>query len=60
MPLAVFALGAMVEGSEIKQTALDNGIPEKSAQLRGWIGGTINGLIEAAGGGGAIQSHKIV
>ena len=50
-PFSVFFIGASMEGSEIKQTALDNGFSEESARFRGWVGGTINGIIEAQGGG---------
>ncbi len=52
-PFAIFGIGAAVEGSEIKQQALDKGFSEKSARVRGWIGGTVNGMIEAIGGGAA-------
>ena len=52
-PFAIFGIGAAVEGSEIKQQSLDKGLSEKSSRVRGWIGGTVNGIIEAIGGGAA-------
>ena len=52
-PMAIFALSAAMEGSDIKQTSLDNDIDIKSARLRGWIGGSLSGLLEAYGGGAA-------
>lgn len=50
-PFAIFFIAAGVEGSAIRQTALDNDFSEKSARFRAWLGGTTIGLIEASGGG---------
>jgi len=52
-PAALFFTSAAMEGSGIRQQSLDNGISEESARLRGWVGGSVNGLIEAWGGGAA-------
>jgi hypothetical protein len=52
-PFVMFAGGFSMASSSIKQTALDNGISEQSANLRGWIGGGISGLLEGGSGGAA-------
>jgi hypothetical protein len=57
-PFALFFMSAGMEGSGIRQQALDAGLDEKSARLRGWIGGVINGSIEAYGGGAAKWTPK--
>ena len=57
-PFVIFAGGAAMGSSEIKQTALDNGIPEEVANMRGWIGGGAIGLIEAASGGASKYNPK--
>ncbi|HEC66227.1 MAG TPA: hypothetical protein ENI23_13130, partial [bacterium] len=57
-PMAMFALSAAMEGSDVKQTSLDNGIDIKSARLRGWVAGSLIGLLEAYGGGAAKYDPK--
>jgi hypothetical protein len=57
-PFTVFFMATAMESSGIRQTSLDNGIPEKSARARGWIGGSINGAIEAYSGGAAKYNPK--
>lgn len=57
-PFAIFLGGAALEGTMIRQQSLDAGFSEESARTRGWIGGTINGLIEASSGGAAKYSPK--
>ena len=57
-PFVIFAGGAAMGSSEIKQTALDNGISEEVANMRGWIGGGVIGLIEAASGGASKYNPK--
>ena len=46
-----FLAAYAVEGNNIYQTALDQGMPEHEARMRGMVGGLINGGIEIAGGG---------
>jgi len=50
--MASFLVAYGVEGNNIYQTALDQGMDERSARMRGTVGGMINGGIEMVGGGG--------
>lgn len=52
-PIFVFTNTAMLEGTMGRQQTLDNGFSETQARQRGWIIGTLNGLLEAQGGGAA-------
>ena len=57
-PLFVFFNSTALEGTMIRQQALDAGFSEESSRVRGWIGGTVNGLIESIGGGAGKYTPK--
>lgn len=50
-PFVIFAGGFSIASSSVKQTALDKGIPRNSANMRGWIAGTLSGMLESGSGG---------
>lgn len=48
---AIFLTATGYEGSGIYHNCLEKGLGEKSSKIRGFIGGVINGALEAQGGG---------
>ena len=50
--LGSFAVAFGIEGNNTYQNALDRGVPEKEARMRGFVVGVLNGAIEMAGGSG--------
>jgi hypothetical protein len=51
-PSASFVVAYGVEGNGIYQKALDNGVDEREARIRGVVGGLLNASIELGGGSG--------